>query len=114
LRTYINTKPKSGFVYVLLDENGRRKLGLGVNVEKRVKQLQTGNAERITIEYRLEVSDMRRAEKSIHNLFAASRLRVDGEWFKLSDSELLLLQKVFKAADTTIREEKLLLGLGLR
>ena len=115
MRTYINTKPKSGFVYVLLDENGRRKLGKTFNdVNKRVKQLQTGNAEVITIEYRLEVDDMRRAEKSIHDLFAASRLRINGEWFKLSDSELILLKKVFKAGDTTPREERLLTQLGLR
>jgi predicted GIY-YIG superfamily endonuclease len=115
LRTYINTKPKRGFVYVLLDQQGRRKLGKTVNdVEKRVKQLQTGNAEQITIEYRLEVNDMRRAENAIHDLFAASRLRINGEWFKLSESELILLQKVFKAAGTTAREERLLEGLGLR
>lgn len=115
MRTYINTKPQSGFIYVLLDEQGRRKLGKTVNdVEKRVKQLQTGNAEVITIEYRLEVDDMRRAERAIHSLFAASRLRVNGEWFRLSESELILLRKVFKAGETTAREEKLLSGLGLR
>ncbi len=112
--TYTATKDNSGFVYVLLDQSERRKLGLGINVEKRVKQLQTGNAEQITIEYRLAVNDMRRAEKAIHNLFAASRLRINGEWFKLSTDELLLLRKVFKAADTTVVEERQLTLLGLR
>lgn len=116
MRTYTATKrTQSGFVYVLLDEQHRRKLGKTVNdVEKRVKQLQTGNAERITIEYRLAVNDMRRAETAIHTLFAASRLRINGEWFKLSESELILLQKVFKAADTTAIEERQLTQLGLR
>ena len=115
MKTYINTKPKSGFIYVLLDETGRRKLGKTINdVDKRVKQLQTGNAEVITIEYRLQVNDMRQAEKAIHTLFAASRLRINGEWFKLSDSELILLKKIFKAGDITPREERLLTQLGLR
>ena len=116
MRTYTDTKPiVSGFVYVLLDQSGRRKLGKTTNsVEKRVKQLQTGNAEQITIEYRLAVNDMRRAETAIHALFAASRLRINGEWFNLSESELILLKKVFKAANTTVAEEKHLTMLGLR
>jgi len=113
LKTYTNTR--AGYIYVLLDENGRRKLGKTRNdVEKRVKQLQTGNAEQITIEYRLQVNDMRHAETSIHELFAADRLRINGEWFALSETELVLLRKIFKAGSTTAREESLLKGLGFR
>ena len=39
---------KSAFVYLLkIQENGIYKIGVSKNVEKRVKQLQTGNTEQI-------------------------------------------------------------------
>ncbi len=103
-----------GFVYVLKDEHQRRKIGLAQDVDQRVKELQTGNAERITIEHRMHVSHMQRAEKSLHELFAAYRLRTDGEWFDIDEKELLLLRKVFRVVATTEREEKLLKSLHLR
>ena len=103
---------RAGFIYVIKDESERRKLGLAEDVEQRLKQLQTGNAERLTIEYRLQVEDMERAETSLHHLFAADRIRADGEWFKIKDMSLLL--KVLKIAQTTAIEEKYLKQLGLR
>lgn len=106
----INTQ--AGYIYVIKDESERRKLGYAEDVEIRLKQLQTGNAERLTIEYRLQVADMIRAETAIHNLFAAGRIRADGEWFHIADMRLLL--KIFKAADTTAIEERQLIQLGLR
>ena len=57
---------------------------------------------------------MHKAETSLHSLFAAYRLRSDGEWFKLDEQANVLLRKVFGALDTTDRENVLLKGLGLR
>lgn len=102
----------SGYIYCIKDEQERRKLGYAVNVEERRDSLQTGNAERLTIEYRLYVKDTIKAEINIHSLFAADRIRADGEWFKIKD--ITLLKKIFKEIDTTEREEELLRSLGLR
>ena len=100
------------YVYCIIDESGRRKLGFTDDVDKRLPELQTGNAEKLKIEYRLEVKNMRRAETSLHHLFAADIIRMDGEWYKIKD--LVLLKKVFRKEQTTEREEKLLERLGFR
>lgn len=101
-----------GYIYAIIDESARYKLGFAENVEQRRDDLQIGNAERLRIEYRLHVKDTRRAETSIHQIFAADRIRIDGEWFKIKD--LLLLKKIFKIEDIDEREYKLLESMGLR
>lgn len=105
-------KHDSGYVYVIKDESERRKLGFSYDAEMRLDILQTGNAERLTVEHRLFVKDMLRAEDALHNLFAANRIRADGEWFKIQD--MLLFLKIFKIEATNEREEKLLESMGLR
>ena len=105
-------KHDSGYVYVILDESERRKLGFSYDAEMRLDILQTGNAERLTVEYRLFVKDMLKAEDVLHDLFAADRIRTDGEWFKITDMVLFL--KIFKKEPTNEREEKLLESMGLR
>lgn len=105
-------KHDSGYVYVIRDESERRKLGFSYDADMRLDILQTGNAERLTVEYRLQVSDMQRAEDALHNLFAADRIRTDGEWFKITD--MVLFNKIFKVIPIEEREEKLLESLGLR
>lgn len=115
MKVYTNTKRNfhiAGFVYAIEDESARIKLGMADDVDTRLKELQTGNAERLTVKYRLQVNNMKRAEDALHNLFAAYRLRADGEWF--SGFDLQLLAKIFGAVDITEREELLLKGLGLR
>lgn len=110
--TVMRKKHDSGYVYVILDESERRKLGFSYDAEMRLDILQTGNAERLTVEYRLFVKDMLRAEDALHNLFAADRIRTDGEWFKIKD--MLLFLKIFKKEPTDAREERLLESMGLR
>lgn len=102
----------SGYVYVIKDESERRKLGLSYDADMRLDILQIGNAERLTVEYRLQVDDMKRAEDALHNLFAADRIRIDGEWFKIQD--MALFNKIFKVIPVDEREEELIASLGLR
>ncbi len=102
----------SGYVYAIKDESNRYKLGKSENVLQRLMELQTGNAERLTIAHTLKVLDIDKAEVSLHELFASGRIRSDGEWFRIENIDLF--KKVFRATDTTEREEKLLESLGLR
>jgi len=114
MKTYTDTKQDTnGYVYVIKDETKGRKLGFSKNPDLRVKQLQTGNKEKLTIEYRLEVNNMSKAESSLHILFAAYRLR-KGEWFHLEEKDLILLEKIFRARDITNTEYIQLITLGLR
>lgn len=105
-------KVLSGYVYVIIDQTERRKLGFSKDADMRLDTLQIGNADILTVEHRLLVNDMKRAEDALHNLFAADRIRTNGEWFKITDMELF--NKIFRVTQTDEREEQLLERLGLR
>lgn len=109
----VTKRKQAGYIYVLKDSSNRRKLGLGIDVDRRRKQLQTGNAEQITIEYRLHVNNMQQAETGLHAIFAAQRLRI-GEWFELDEPDLVVLKKIFGAEHITELECKQMRLLGLR
>ena len=102
----------SGYVYAISDTSGGIKLGLAENPDDRVKQLQTGNKEQLTIIYRLYVEDMKHAEDSLHLIFAGRR--VNGEWFKLTEQEVALLELIFNARECNPIEKRRLEILGLR
>lgn len=119
--TYIPTKRtidpgnRAGYVYVIQDEQQRIKLGFADNVEERLAQLQTGNADVLMIVYRLRVNNMRKAETALHSLFAAYRLRKENEWFRpFNEKDTILLAKIFGAECITAQEQYLLESLGLR
>lgn len=78
------------FLYVIAArKEGPVKLGLSVHPEKRVRQLQTGSAEQLTIHHVEEVSDERvkLAESALHRLLGHKRLK--GEWFNMSVEEAI-------------------------
>lgn len=100
-----------GYVYAIQDESARIKLGFAVDVDARILELQTGNAEQLTIVYRLMVEDMKKAEDSLHMLFASSHIR--GEWFNLNKIQRQLLEKIFTTMEKTPREQHMLRTLGL-
>lgn len=75
------------FVYLLKTESGTYKIGVSKNPSNRVKQLNTGNSEKINLIYVYETDIAYVLEKSLKNHFSAHRL--NGEWFNLSiDDEL--------------------------
>ncbi len=101
---------RKGYIYCIKDESGRRKLGFSKDADIRLDTLQIGNAELLTVEYRIEVKNVIKAELGIHSIFGGDNIR--GEWYKIKHVELL--QKVFKVVATDTREENLLESLGLR
>lgn len=63
------------------------KIGYTANsVEQRVKQLQTGSPDKITIKYVFESNHKMKVERSLHRLFSHKRL--SGEFFDLSNEDL--------------------------
>jgi predicted GIY-YIG superfamily endonuclease len=73
------------FLYVIAaHKEGPVKLGLSMDPQRRVRQLQTGSAEALFIHHVEEVSDgrVKIAEKALHQMLGHKRLK--GEWFNIS------------------------------
>lgn len=70
-------------VYLMQSEaSGYYKIGVSINPAKRVKQLQTGNAEKITLIQTFESEIPFVVEKAVKNFFSPNH--VHGEWFSLT------------------------------
>lgn len=78
-----------GYVYLIgeMDNKGRYKIGStkAKDVNKRLKQLQTGNSSELFIKESYETEHPFKLEKMLHNHFKSSNLI--GEWFELSESD---------------------------
>jgi hypothetical protein len=90
-----------GYVYLIgeIGKEGRYKIGStkAKDVNKRLKQLQTGNSSELFIKESYETEHPFKLEKMLHNHFKSSNLI--GEWFELSEADT----EAFK----TICEEKI-------
>ena len=79
-----------GYVYLIgeIGKEGRYKIGStkAKNVNKRLKQLQTGNSSELFIKESYETEHPFKLEKMLHNYFKSSNLI--GEWFELSESDV--------------------------
>lgn len=80
----------SGRVYLISCGEGEEKIckiGYTKNaVEKRIKQLKTGNHLQINIESVFETKWATKMEAVFHNRY--KHLKVSGEWFKLEESNI--------------------------
>lgn len=78
-----------GYVYLIgeKDNIGKYKIGStkSKDVNKRLKQLQTGNSSELFIKEYYETEHPFKLEKMLHNHFKSSNLI--GEWFELSESD---------------------------
>lgn len=84
-----------GFIYfVHANLTNRYKIGLTNNLDRRMKEL---NGKQSPFEnkmlWSIEVSDMRSAEKDLHDRFDARR--VNGEWFRFDESELGEVKSIY-------------------
>ena len=79
-----------GYVYLIgeIDTNDRYKIGStrANDINKRLKQLQTGNSEELFIKDSFETDKPFKLEKMLHNRFKSSSLI--GEWFNLSEDDI--------------------------
>jgi hypothetical protein len=101
-----------GYIYAIKDSTGRYKIGKSIHPMKRMRELQTAQNDRLTIQYAIHVEDMAKAERAAHDLFAA--WRKSGEWFEFDLKGYALFYKVFGIAPITADEERSLFNLGLR
>lgn len=79
--------PKGGVYIVRCSASGLFKIGTSKNIQKRISQLQTsspGTLDTIAI-----IPCEKSLEKKLHSMFSSRRVR--GEWFDLSESDLLYI-----------------------
>lgn len=96
-----------GYVYLLLevdkDGNERHKIGYSKNhPDKRVKQLQTGNSNVISLMKSYETNNYIKLEKWLHGNFHLQKTEADNEWFTLTDDQVTSFIEECKKADEII------------
>ena len=85
-----------GYVYLIGEVGNENRFKIGStkckDVNKRLKQLQTGNSEQLYIKNSFETSRPFKLEKMLHNRFKTSNLI--GEWFDLSKDDVAAFKTV--------------------
>jgi predicted GIY-YIG superfamily endonuclease len=75
-----------GIIYLLRDDNNKYKIGITTRKStKRVKELQTGNAEEIRVVNEFKSKWFRKIEGSLHRRYGTKRMK--GEWFELEQKD---------------------------
>lgn len=96
-----------GYVYLLLetDKNGdeRHKIGITKNpVEKRIKQLQTGNSNVITLLHTYESNHYKNIERMLHVRYVNRKTETKNEWFQLEDAQVLNFKKTCEEVEKLV------------
>lgn len=75
------------FIYIIQSQSGPVKIGYSQDPEKRLKQLQTGSSDKLTLHAKINVEKehVKLLEKTIHRM--NSHKRIDGEWFDLNPDD---------------------------
>jgi hypothetical protein len=85
-----------GYVYLIGEENEENKYKIGStkckDINKRLKQLQTGNSNQLYIKAYYETSRPFRLETMLHNKF--KEYNVIGEWFELNKDDIESFESV--------------------
>lgn len=102
----INGKNNNGYVYLILevnqDGNEAYKIGISKNpAEKRLKQLQTGNSNRISILKCYESNNYKKVEKWLHGRYLSKKTLAQNEWFNLTSDDVLGFLDECKKAEAT-------------
>ena len=90
-------KPTTGVVYIIGNGRGEYKIGRAKNVRRRLAQFQSASVDNMTLHLVFPTPDSLNAERWFHHFFF--RQRINGEWFRLSESDLLKAQ--MKAQEAT-------------
>ena len=97
-----------GYVYLIgeKDSIGKYKIGStkAKDINKRLKQLQTGNSSELYIKEYYETEHPFKLEKMLHNHFKSSNLI--GEWFELSESDTEAFKGICEEKEKTIEALK--------
>lgn len=96
-----------GIVYLLrqVDINGNELFKIGItknDVKKRIKQLQTGNPNRIDLIYEHYSNNYRLIEQMLHSKFNLNKTLAKNEWFELLNAMVLNFKFICENYEKTI------------
>jgi len=95
------------FIYLIQNkETGHFKIGRTKNINKRIKQLQTGSSGELVLVDKFESNYASKLESYLHNIYSA--YNISGEWFDLSYSDV----SKFKLICETMEKNYLLLEIN--
>ena len=90
------------YVYLISDSNTYNyKIGISNNPEKRIKELQTGNENKLKIIHKVLCENYKNVETALHNQY--SFLKVNGEWFELSNDDVISFPEYCQKIDNNIK-----------
>ena len=76
-----------GFVYFIFEEGTHHcKIGVSINPEQRLQQLQTGNSKKLVLYRTVECADPYEAEARLHEQNMICKL--NGEWYLMTESQV--------------------------
>lgn len=78
-------KKQSSLIY-LIKAGDYTKIGIASDIDKRVRQLQTGNPLPLEVIFTCNVDNAKDIESKLHIKYY--KVRMVGEWFKLSDADI--------------------------
>ena len=98
-----------GYVYLLLviDDfcNEYYKIGITKNTpNKRIKNLQTGNYNKIELLYYYKSIHYKKIEKNLHTRFILKKTSAENEWFNLEVEDVLNFLKYCEYGDIIFKE----------
>ena len=96
-----------GYVYLLcqVDAWGHETFKIGISKNDptiRLKNLQTGNPNKISVINQYESINYKKVEKWLHRKFNSNQTLAENEWFALSNEDVIGFLSECKKADNTI------------
>jgi hypothetical protein len=88
------------FVYLIRGNDGKYKIGSAKEPKQRLRQLQTGNSDKLELVEVYQSENARKIESTLHRYY--SYVRNVGEWFNLSIKEEVNFVKQCKLIDESI------------
>lgn len=85
------------YVYLVGAPNGLVKIGIAKDLETRMRALQLGSPVPVTLLLAKIIKNGKDLETDLHSQFAA--YRAHGEWFELSDEQILQAMRIIDSAE---------------
>ena len=99
---------KGYYIYVIRHgDTNMYKIGISkLTIQTRISTMQSGNPIKLNCIQQIYTPNASIIEKKIHNIFSKNKIR--GEWFELSDKNLLKIKQIINNIDNEISQLKLL------
>lgn len=96
-----------GYIYLLLevDKDGNERHKIGITKRKvitRLKQLQTGNSNVISVLNQFQTSNYKHVEKWLHRKYSQQKTEAENEWFTLTNEQVSNFIETCKEVDKTV------------